>query len=158
MYLHIMVPLDGSELAECVLPHVNAMARLLKGKEKISLVRVVPPLHLYEGTESSLPPEERKQLEADGVRVAKDYLEQVVTKLNLNQVTVTTEVLSGQAAEKLNEFIENNGVDLIIIATHGRSGIGRWFAGSTADKLIRSASVPVLVVRPPQSPVSPSQD
>lgn len=158
MYLHIMVPLDGSELAECVLPHVNAMAKLLKGKEKISLVRVVTPLHLYEGAESALPAEERKRLEEDSIKVAKDYLNNITSKLNLKQVTVATEVLSGQPVEKLNEFIESTGVDLIIIATHGRSGISRWFAGSTAEKLIRSANVPVLVVRPPQSPVSPSQD
>ncbi|MFH0942084.1 MAG: universal stress protein [Chloroflexota bacterium] len=152
MYLHIMVPLDGSELAECVLPHVNAMAKLLKGKEKISLVRVVPPLHLYEGAEASLPPEERKRLEAGSARVARDYLGGIVPKLNLRQVTVATVVLSGQVIDELNGFIKENGVDLVIIATHGRSGISRWFIGSTAERLIRTSSAPVLVVRPPECP------
>lgn len=149
MYRHIMVPLDGSELAECVLPHVNTLARLLKGKEQISLVRVVPPLHLYEGAEASLPPEERKRLEADSARVAKDYLDGVVPRLDLRQVTAATVVLSGRVADKLNDFIKDNGVDLVIIATHGRSGISRWFIGSTAERLIRTSSAPVLVVRPP---------
>lgn len=154
MYLHIMVPLDGSELAECVLPHVNAMAKMLKGKEKISLVRVVTPLHLYEGAEFSLPPGERKRLEDDNARLARGYLDQVASKLNLEQVTVKTVVLIGQVVAQLNDFIGKNGVDLVIIATHGRSGISRWFAGSVADRLIRSSPVPVLVVRPPQCQTS----
>ena len=149
MYLHILVPLDGSELAECVLPHVNAMAKMLKGREKISLVRVVTPLRLYESVESALPPEERQRLEADSVKLAKSYLDQVATKLNLDEVTVETVVLFGQVTEQLIDFVEKNGVDLIIIATHGRSGVSRWFAGNVADRLIRSSRVPVLVVRPP---------
>ena len=153
MYLHILVPLDGSELAECVLPHVKSMAGLLKGRKKISLVRVVKPLHLYEGVESSLPPEERQRLEKDSSQIAKDYLEQITAKLNLRQVTVETVVLFGQITEQMVDFVEKNGVDLIIIATHGRSGISRWFAGSIADRLIRSSHVPVLVVRPPECQV-----
>ena len=148
MYLHILVPLDGSELAECVLPHVDAMAKLLKGKEKISLVRVVAPLRLYESAESALPPEERKRLESDSVHLAKSYLDQVATKLNLDEATVETEVLFGRITEQMIDFVEKNGVDLIIIATHGRSGISRWFSGNIADRLIRSSHVPVLVVRP----------
>jgi nucleotide-binding universal stress UspA family protein len=153
MYLHILVPLDGSELAECVLPHVNAMAKMLKGREKISLVRVVAPLRLYESAESALPPEELKRLEADSVRLAKSYLDQLVTKLNLDEVTVETVVLFGRVTEQLIDFVEKNGVDLIIIATHGRSGISRWFSGNVADRLIRSSNVPVLVVRPPECQV-----
>lgn len=156
MYQHIVVPLDGSELAECVLPHASALARLLKGEEKISLVRVVPPLRLYEGAEASLPPEERKRLEAESVHVARDYLKGAASRLNQPGIIVATVVLFGQVLDQINEFIKDNGVDLVILATHGRSGISRWFAGSTAERLIHTSTVPVLVVRPPGCPVLPS--
>jgi len=148
MYRHIMVPLDGSELAECVLPHLNTVAGLLKGDKKISLVRVVPPLRLYEGIEASLPLEERKRIEADGIRDAKEYLKEVSGRLRLPNATIETEVLFGRVLDELNKFARDNGVDLVIIATHGRSGVSRWVIGSTADHLIRSANIPVLVIRP----------
>jgi len=149
MYRHIMVPLDGSELAECVLPHIKALAGLLKGKGKISLVKVVPPLHLYEGVETSLPAEERQRLEAESLRIARDYLNEAAAKLELPGAEVTTTVLSGRVVDELNRFAADNKVDLVVLATHGRSGISRLFMGSTAEALIRSAATPVFVVRPP---------
>jgi nucleotide-binding universal stress UspA family protein len=60
-----------------------------------------------------------------------------------------TEVMMGKPADSLAEYAEKNGVDLIVIATHGRSGVSRWVFGSVADRVMRSACVPVLMVRAP---------
>ena len=60
-----------------------------------------------------------------------------------------SEVVTGRAADNLADFAAKNEVDLIIIATHGRSGISRWIWGSVADRILHSSSVPVLIVRPP---------
>jgi nucleotide-binding universal stress UspA family protein len=149
MYRHILVPLDGSELAECVLPHVEAIA---KGRDvcKVTLVRVIPPLHLYGGIESSLSPEERKRLEADSIRVAQDYLTGVMERLKGVGIEAESAVLySGQVVNEIVEYADKNDVDLIVIATHGRSGVSRLVLGSVADRLLRTACTPVLMVRAP---------
>jgi nucleotide-binding universal stress UspA family protein len=62
---------------------------------------------------------------------------------------VKTEVVMGKAAESIAEYAEKRGVDLIAIATHGRSGVSHWVYGSAADKVMRSACVPVMMVRAP---------
>jgi nucleotide-binding universal stress UspA family protein len=86
-------------------------------------------------------------------KVAEEYLAKIQADLIKEGLTVRSEVLLGKAGEAISEFVERNDVDLVAIATHGRSGITRWAFGSVADKLVRSSSVPVLVVRPeyPQS-------
>ena len=64
-------------------------------------------------------------------------------------VELHSEVLVGSVAESLSDFTEKNGFDLILIATHGRSGISRWVRGSVADKILQSSNIPVLMVRAP---------
>ena len=146
MYQHIMVPLDGSELAECVLPHAESIATGCN-VSKITLVRVVPPLHMYGGTETGISPEERHHLEADSIEVATAYLEEKAKQLKDKGALVETTVLFGNVLDKLCDYITENGVDLVIIATHGRSGVSRLFLGSIADRLLRNAPIPVLMVR-----------
>lgn len=149
MYRHIMVPLDGSELAECVLPHVETIASRRKSC-KVTLVRVVTPLHLHGGVESRLSPEERQRLEADSIDAAREYLDQIVGRLDEAGVTAQSEVLfGGDVVGELVDYAAKHEVDLIIIATHGRSGVSRWVWGSVADRILRSACVPVLMVRSP---------
>ena len=147
MYQHIMVPLDGSVLAECVLPHVEA---LVKGgqAQNITLVRVVEYLPLS-GNESGLTVTEWHRIAAEEQSAAENYLQQMVSQLNYQGVEVRTEVLNGAVAPSLADYAEKSNVDLIVVATHGRSGISRWVWGSVADRVIRSARVPVLVVRGP---------
>ena len=150
MYQHIMVPLDGSELAECVLPHVESIATGCN-VSKITLARVVPPLHMYGGTETRLSPEERQHLEADSVEVATAYLEEKAQPLRDKGILVEVQALLGNVLDELCGFITDKGVDLVIIATHGRSGVSRLFLGSIADRLLRHAPVPILMVRAPGS-------
>lgn len=148
MYQHIMVPLDGSELAEHVLPHLEAIAKGCNAG-KITLIRVVEPFHLYGGVESRVSPEERQRLEADAVNIARNYLDQQVKQLTDKGITAQAEVRQGKIIEELLDYADTQNVDLTVIATHGRSGISRWVWGSVADRLLRASRVPVLVVRPP---------
>jgi len=145
MYKNIIVPLDGSELAECVLPHVHTVA---KGQTaaRVTLIRVVTKLHLYGGVESRFSPEEKKHLEDDSMNVAREYLNNVASRLIEKGLKAETLVLYGEkTVETLADYVD---VDLIVIATHGRSGVGRWVLGSVADKILRASPVPVLMVRP----------
>jgi nucleotide-binding universal stress UspA family protein len=156
MYRKIMVPLDGSELAECVLPHAEAIAKGC-GVAEVIFVRVVEPTHLPIGslTDGSETFTEdaaerlRKQIDAGNESAAKDYLNQVVSRVKLGGAKGRPELLKGKAADNLAEYATHNDIDLIVIATHGRSGISRWAFGSVADRLLRSACVPVLMVRAP---------
>jgi len=148
MYQHVMVPLDGSELAECVLPHLEVVARGCNVK-KVTLVRVVEPLHMYGGVESHIPPEERQRLEADAINIAKSYLDRMVERLKQGGLTVESEVLYGKVTDELADYANKNEVDLVIISTHGHSGVSRWVWGNTADRILRAVCVPVFMVRAP---------
>jgi nucleotide-binding universal stress UspA family protein len=145
MYKHIMVPLDGSELAESALEHVIAIAGGCN-VPKVTLVRVVTPLKLY-GAEVELPYPDVQRLEESSMKVAGDYLAEQAEKLKKKGLQVQTQVLFGIVIDSLLEFADKNGVDMVVIATHGRSGISRWAWGSVADKILRSVKVPVFMVR-----------
>ncbi|MBI2861037.1 MAG: universal stress protein [Chloroflexi bacterium] len=148
MYNHIMVPLDGSELAECVLPHVDSVAGGC-ALGKVTLIRVVSPFHLYGSIEHRISPEERHRLDERGLAVAREYLEEKARSLQRVSVPVECVVRLGEVVHELTNFAGTQGVDLIIISTHGRSGVSRWVWGSVADRILRSACVPVLMVRAP---------
>jgi nucleotide-binding universal stress UspA family protein len=147
MYKKIMVPLDGSELGECVLPHVEAF---IKGFNisNVILVRVVEPEVSYRA-EYSIDPKIVAERESDRKSSAKDYLNHVMNRLKHEGTALHAEVIVGRVAERLIDYTEENDIDLILIATHGRSGVSRWVRGSIADKILRSANVPVLMVRAP---------
>jgi nucleotide-binding universal stress UspA family protein len=138
MYQKILVPLDGSELAECVLPHVKAIAGGC-GTEQVVLLKVVEPLPAEINDE---------RVRNHVMKAAEDYLVRIQAKLNKAGLAIETQVLTGIPAETISDFAQRNKVDLIALATHGRSGISRWVFGSVADKLVRSSSVPILLIRP----------
>jgi nucleotide-binding universal stress UspA family protein len=150
MYEKIMVPLDGSKLAECVLPHVEAF---IEGchVSKVVLVRVVEPAASFYSGDYPISPDVLKERESDSQTSAKEYLDQIVNRLKPRQTELHSEVLVGHVADSLTDFSEKNDFDLILIATHGRSGINRWVRGSIADKVLRGANTPVLMVRAPGS-------
>jgi nucleotide-binding universal stress UspA family protein len=153
MYKHIMVPLDGSELAECVLAQVETIVKSCQLPPKVTLVRVVTPLKLYGGLDYGgvveyISPEQIQRLEDDSRKSAEDYLAKVVSRLKSNGIKARSQVVFGLASESLTNYAEKNGVDLILIATHGRSGINEWFWGSVAERVLKTSKVPVLMVRP----------
>ncbi len=142
MYNKILVPLDGSELAECVLPHVKAIA-VGNGTGKVVLLRIVEPLPA--GTP---PAVDFEVVQKAGVKAAEEYLARIKARLNKEGLNVEAKVLTGRPAETITEFAQREKADIIALATHGRSGISRWVFGSVADRLVRSSSVPVLLIRP----------
>ncbi len=148
MYQHIMVPLDGSELAECVLPHARTIA-LGCAVVKVTLIRVVEPFHIRGGLETRITPEEMQQLEKQSMDRARDYLEHVVKSLKETGVAAQSDVLHGNVVDKLIDYANMNEVDLIIVSTHGRSGVSRWVWGSVTDRILRAACVPVTMIRAP---------
>lgn len=148
MYQKIMAPLDGSELSECVLPHLEAIAKGCNVKD-IVLVRIVEPFGLSSGSHVAFSNEEIKTIDSRHEAEAKEYMEAIAGGLEKKGLKAATKVIVGRVADSLAEYAEKNGVDLIIIATHGRSGISRWTWGSVADRILRSACVPVLMIRAP---------
>jgi len=158
MYQKIMVPLDGSQLAECVLPHVEAFIQGCQ-VQTVIFVRVVEPASprfLGAPTATSKVDygqviEYTQRIEEDRKSSAVQYLQTVTGQLKQNGVKFQQETLVGKVADCLVDFAETRAVDLILIATHGRSGVSRWVRGSVADRILRASGVPVLMVRAPGS-------
>ena len=149
MYKKILVPLDGSKLAECVLPHVESIAKGC-GVREVIFLRVVEPFHLQtSGDGFSLSDKDLKRIDSETRADAENYLSQLVNQIKYDGVNVRKEVIIGKSIESIAEYATKNDVDLITIATHGRSGVNRWVWGSVADRILRSACVPVLMVRAP---------
>ena len=149
MYQKIMVPLDGSELAECVLLHVETIAQA-GGVQSVVFVRAVEPFSMSSVRGGpDFTEEQIKEIDSRTLTAAKNYLDQLVSRLDYGQVNVQKEVITGKVAESLADYATKNEVDLIVTATHGRSGVSRWVWGSVADRLLRSSCVPVLMVRAP---------
>ena len=124
MYKKIMVPLDGSELAECVLPHVKAFIEGFHVNH-IVFVRVVEPAATFYSGDYPISPEVMKERETAGEKIARDYLDQIVNSLEPSSAEMYSEVLIGNVADSLADYSENNEVDLILIATHGARNHGR---------------------------------
>ena len=151
MYQKIMVPLDGSKLAECALPHVEEIAKGC-GTEDIILVSVTERIKRHRYMEDpGQPLGGRLVVEGTGKkeRQAQGYLSRIAKRLEAKGVKVRAEVLLGHPAEAITFYAEHNPCDLIVIASHGRSGPSRWAHGSVADKVLRASCVPVLMVRAP---------
>lgn len=139
----IVVPLDGSELSEGVLPYATAIAKATSSR--LLLVTV------WEGAEAALSqtfPTLAEDVFRQGEAHYEAYLKQIVDRETRAGVTIDAEVLTGDPAERLLGLIAERGADLLALATHGRSGLGRWVYGSVAGKLIREADVPTLAVGP----------
>ena len=149
MYAKVMVPLDGSKLAECVLPHLRHLAQS-KLVKNIVLVRVVEPVQPAAGGEYVISEEDAKRLNAEHRRDAEDYLQRIASRLKFDGIKVEWKVLFGRVADILVDFSTEKKMSLVLIATHGRSGVSRWIFGSVANRLLQSTCVPTLLIRPPE--------
>lgn len=149
---HILVPLDGSAVAERILPPAAALGALTNAA--FTLLQVVPPEAA--GYETDWP---TTRTEAGMLRTiqagAQTYLDRVAERLGAQSLEVHTAVLSGQTAPAILEYAHSHAVDLIALATHGRSGAARILLGSIADKIVRGATTPVLLYRPPMEALEP---
>ena len=153
MYQKILVTLDGSPLAEQVLPHVKAV---LEGRPEaqvylLSVAQVIDPaaasamlypIAVYPGRLID-EQAERRRLEAE----LSGYLRGIELQLNQNGNPIYSEVRFGRPAEEIIGYAHDIQADLIAMSTHGRSGLARWAYGSVADRVLTHAECPVLLVR-----------
>ncbi len=143
----ILVPLDGSPLAEAVLEPVTALARLWDAE--VSLVQVVRPITLTSDPVLPFPVGYSDQVTRIRREAAHDYIRDVAERLREAGVKASgVAVTGGAVAETLLDLARPERVGIMAMATHGRGGVRRLVLGSVADKLVRAADVPVLVVRP----------
>ena len=141
MYKRILLPLDGSPLAEQALPHAIAMAE--RFQSELVLLRVLIPLSRPPTTaEASLQRAEEK-----AAVFAREYLERVATGAQECGITVQMITIEGRPHWQIIQYAETNQVDLIVMCTRGHSGLSRWLMGSVSDRVVRGANVPVLMVR-----------
>ena len=122
----LVVPVDGSPMAEEVLPHVTAMSKAIGAK--VSLVRVATS--------------------QDGQAEAREYLDQVSERLGQEGVSsVEGQVLSGEPAGELLDMLQSSPNTMVTMTTRGRSGLERWVLGSVSERVVRYSGTPVLIVR-----------
>lgn len=143
----ILVPLDGSPLAEAALEPAMELARLWDAE--ISLVQVVRPVILTSGDPLSFPSGYSDQVTAIRRDSAQDYIRDVAERLRELGIRSTGVAVIGEpVAETLINLSAPERVGLMVVATHGLGGLKRLVLGGVADKLVRAANVPVMVVRP----------
>ena len=145
MYQKILVPLDGSPVAECVMPHIEAIAK--SESSLVELITVVEPLEIPTRGGIAITDADLKQIASELRKETRQYLEGIVESLKKAGVKATYTILSGKPAETMVEYVNDNPVDLVIIATHGRSGITKWIWGSFTEKILRAVNVPILLVK-----------
>jgi nucleotide-binding universal stress UspA family protein len=141
----VAVPLDGSETAEAVLPHVEKLARLLS--LEVVLLRVVRMVPWTYGAHETVPVD-TADVERALENEAKEYLVAVEARLTAKGIKCRSEVMHGVPWDKIVSYAGNANDMMVAISTHGRSGIPRLVLGSVADMVIRSLETPALVVRP----------
>jgi nucleotide-binding universal stress UspA family protein len=143
----ILVPLDGSPLAEAVLEPVAALARLWDAE--VSLVQIVQPIMLTSDPLLPFPTGYSDDETRIRREVAEDYIRDVAERLRASGVKASgVAVIGGGAAHTILDLARPEHVSIVAVATHGLGGLRRLVLGSVADKLVRGADVPVLVVRP----------
>ena len=136
---HILVPLDGSILANCVLPHVVALAKALGSP--VTLLRVLDPAATTGSGFVDLLDWHMGEAEALA------YLDEIGAHLEKAGVQVKTELLEGKSAESIVEFARSHHVNLILLSSHGQSGLSVWNVSSVVQKVILQANTSIMIVR-----------
>ncbi len=138
-----MVPLDGSEVSERALAHAVALAEVWD--ERIVLIGVTTARN--QGGLAGLAPSIKLEFEESGVQQAEDYLRKVRNRLR-QKVQAEAMVRVGEPAREVLAAGKNLKARLIVMTTHGRSGVSRWVQGSVAGTLLREATIPLLAIGP----------
>jgi nucleotide-binding universal stress UspA family protein len=148
MYKNILVPLDGSELAETALMEAVKLAKLTKDGKLVLLTVVKMPSVLFaEGTEGI----DMVRFKKSQFNRAQTYLADIESKISKEGISVVTEVNEGAAAESIVAYSLSHVIDLIVIATHGYTGVKKLMLGSVALSVLHDSHVPVLLIRPAAS-------
>ncbi|MFO8100975.1 MAG: universal stress protein [Dehalococcoidia bacterium] len=152
MYKRILVPLYGSELAERILPHVEAIATQ-RGVDWIDvlLIRVVEePFVTADYPEATMKLSWEEHVEAMREafrRGAEEYLREIESGLKERGIKAASEVKMGRTVDKIIEYADSSPFNLIAMSTHGRSGVVRTARGSVTDRVLREAKCPLLLFR-----------
>ena len=141
MYQRILLPLDGSAIAEQALPHAITLTQSFQAE--LILLRILEPLAV------------KLDMQTKAVKKTKDvtrdivlkYMENVSASVRESGTHVKAILLEGRPHTEIVRFAETEQVDLIVISTRGQSGFSRWLMGSVADRVSRGVSIPVLLVR-----------
>lgn len=146
MYKKVLVPLDGSALAEGALEDLKEIAKAFKPEVVLLSVAtsVLPPFYA-----SQIPGADQKiyaKAETDYEAWLKSYLGKVTERLQRDGISASSVVLKGKAAQSIIDYAKNNNIDLIIMTTHGQSGQAPWILGSVADKVIRLSTAAVMLI------------
>lgn len=150
MFRHILVPLDGSYFAETALPYALALAT--KFDSDITIARVAQGIQAISPSNNDpLNPDTAvflSQLGDDLNMEAHDYLQAQRSSLRQQGFKAHMRLLHGSdIAASLLEVIETQAIDVVVMCTHGRGGLKRWIFGSVAEKVLRQANCPILLVR-----------
>jgi nucleotide-binding universal stress UspA family protein len=146
MYRSLLVPLDGSAFSEQALPIALSLAR--RAGAALEVAHVHTPFEYYRVPSAVAP-----DLDEKARKDKQYYLDGIVNRLGAEgKVTATSTLLVGHAADALHDHAVAQGIDLVVMTTHGRGPLSRFWLGSVADDLMRRLPMPVLLVRP-QEPV-----
>jgi nucleotide-binding universal stress UspA family protein len=140
MFEHILVPLDGSPLAECVLPHAVAVAQAFGSQ--VTLLRVLEQTHAA-GQPRPVDPLDWSISKAE----ARTYLDGWTARLRETGLRTEDTLLEGQAAERIIQFARSRDISLMILSSHGRSGLSGWNVSGVVQKIILRAYVSTMIVR-----------
>ncbi len=140
MFDTILVPLDGSQLADCVLPHVVAIGSSFDAE--ITLLRMLEKKQA--GTSAQLFDLLNWQINKTKAAL---YLEKTQARFQESRLRTRTKVLEGLVAEGITEYAQNQGMKLIVLSSHGRNGLTQWGISSTTQKIILSAQTSLFIVR-----------
>jgi nucleotide-binding universal stress UspA family protein len=151
MYKKILVPLDGSELAECAFNHVKKLLQDGTLGEVVLLSAVTvdfPWREVSMGEDATVKFDYNAFKQAIKDKSSK-YLAKIQSRLSSEGIKVRTEAIeSTDPSHTINDYAQKNGVDLIVIATHGYTGMRKMMLGSVALKVLHESNVPVLLIRP----------
>jgi nucleotide-binding universal stress UspA family protein len=142
MYRKILVPLDGSKVAEGVLPHAKALA-YSEGAELILLTVGANPALDFAFSDPGLAQSAVQEQEER----SKKYIDGIEGDLKAAGFKTSSLLRFGSVAETILEVAEELQVDAIAMSTHGRTGPARWLLGSIAERVVHSSKVPVLLIR-----------
>ncbi len=139
-FKNIMVPFDGSELAERALVPALTLAEAILAK--VFFIRVAIPLSL------NLDPKLYQRIIELRQDEAKQYLRSIQSRFSLSQTDIETQVPVGRAARSIINFAQEKEFDLIVMSSHGRSGVSRWIYGSVANKVLHTAPCAKAIIHP----------
>ena len=146
MYKTILVPLDGSPLAEAVLPHAKALAQS-EGAQLVLLRVAADPGAEFAFSDPAIANDMVQQMESE----TQKYMSELSATLAGEGYKSQTLIREGPIAETILAVADELKADVIAMSTHGHSGMRRWLMGSIADRVVNHSHVPVMLIRPSQS-------